>query len=110
MAQASKLRPDWERAVALLAPADSIAPSENSKFLLGVAAFQTGYAVVQENEKEKDKTKGCTMAQLAERMFVITQLELPKGAKVQPQTAGQLLGYVAQLTAPVESQKKKFCK
>ena len=43
-------------------------------------------------------------------MFVIVQLELPKGAKVQPQTAGQLLQAVTQYTPAVEQQKKRFCK
>jgi tetratricopeptide (TPR) repeat protein len=105
-AQASQKREDWERAVAVISQADSIAPSPQSKFLLGVAAFQTGDKAVRESQS----TKSCDLAQEADRMFVIVQLELPKGASVQPQTAGQLMGAVQQYTPAVEQYKKKFCK
>jgi tetratricopeptide (TPR) repeat protein len=105
-AQATQTRADWEKAVALLALADSTVSSPQSNFLLGVAAFQVGDKAVRENQS----AKSCPLAQLSERMFTLVQLHLPKGATVQPQTAGQLMGAVQQYTPAVEQQKKKFCR
>ena len=105
-AQASQKREDWEKAVAVLAQADSIASSPQSNFLLGVAAFQAGDKAVRENQSAKK----CDLAQEADQMFTLVQLHLPKGAQVQQQTAGQLMQAVGQYTPAVEQQKKKFCK
>ena len=105
-AQASQKREDWEKAVALLALADSTASSPQSSFLLGVAAFQVADKAVRENQS----AKSCALAQQADRMFTLVQLHLPKGASVQQQTAGQLLQAVGQYTPAVEQQKKRFCR
>jgi predicted Zn-dependent protease len=105
-AQTTKARADWEKVVAIAAQADSIASSATSKFMLGVAAFQVGDAALRENVE----ARSCDLAMLADRMFVITQIELPKGASVQPQTAGQILQALLAYGPSLEGQKKQFCR
>ncbi|HEU4565551.1 MAG TPA: tetratricopeptide repeat protein [Gemmatimonadaceae bacterium] len=103
---ASKSRADFERAVSILALGDSVATSENTKFLLGVSAFQVGDALVRENQK----ARSCEDARKAKEMFGIAQINVPAGGKVSPQAAGQIMGALGQYAPAVESQIKAFCK
>ncbi|MDQ6828675.1 MAG: hypothetical protein M3081_07395, partial [Gemmatimonadota bacterium] len=100
----------YQKAVAILMKADSLATSANTKFLLGVSAFQVGDASVRENQGAKQ----CDLAKLAQDSFVTAQTNLPAGASGgdanTKQIAGQLLGAIGQYSAAVDGQVKKFCK
>ncbi|HET7552409.1 MAG TPA: tetratricopeptide repeat protein [Gemmatimonadaceae bacterium] len=97
---------DFQRAVSILALADSVAPSEQAKFVMGVSAFRIGDLAVRQNQKEKS----CDLAKLAQESFLTAQVNIAAGGKVDPQTAQTLLGGLQQYTPAVESQVKTFCK
>jgi hypothetical protein len=97
---------DFQHAVQILQVADSIAPSPQGKFLLGVSAFRVGDIAVRDNQK----TKSCDQAKLAQDAFVTAQVNIAAGGQSDPRTAQQLLGVIQQYTPAVESQVKRFCK
>jgi predicted Zn-dependent protease len=96
----------FQRAVTLLSLADSIAPSPQAKFILGVSAYRVGDMAIRENQKAKQ----CDLAKLAEKSFLTAQINVAAGGKVDPATAQSLLGGLQQYTPAVESQVKQFCK
>lgn len=97
---------DFQRAMGILALSDSIAPSPQAKFLLGVSAFRVGDLAVRQNQEAKQ----CDLAKLAEESFLTAQINIAAGGSVDPQTAQTLLGGLQQYTPAVESQVKRFCK
>ena len=97
---------DFQRAVSILSLADSIAPSPQAEFVLGVAAYRVGDIAVRQNQT----AKRCDLAKLAQDSFLTAQINVQKGGKVDPQTAQSLLSGMQQYTPAVESQVKKFCK
>jgi tetratricopeptide (TPR) repeat protein len=103
---ASKSRADFERAVSILALGDSLATSEQTKFLLGVSAFQVGDNLVRENQR----ARSCEDARRAQQMFALAQINVPAGGKFSPEAAGQIMNALGQYAPAVESQIKSFCK
>ncbi len=103
---ASKSRADFERAVSILALGDSVASSEQTKFLLGVSAFQVGDNLVRENQR----ARSCEDARRAQQMFAVAQINVPAGGKFSPEAAGQIMNALGQYAPAVESQIKSFCR
>jgi predicted Zn-dependent protease len=97
---------DFQRAVSILSLADSIAPSPQAKFVMGVSAYRVGDIAVRQNQTAKQ----CDLAKLAQDSFTTAQVNVAAGGSVDPQTAQTLLGGLQQYTPAVESQVKKFCK
>jgi predicted Zn-dependent protease len=97
---------DFQKAVSTLALADSIAPSDQAKFVMGVAAYRVGDLAVRQNQDAKT----CDLAKLAEQSFLTAQVNIAAGGRIDPQTAQALLSGMQQYTPAVESQIKKFCK
>ena len=97
---------DFQKAVSILALADSIAPSEQAKFVMGISAYRVGDMAVRQNQSAKT----CDLAKLAESSFLSAQINIAGGGKVDPQTAQTLLTGMQQYTPAVESQVKRFCK
>ena len=106
LADSTKSRDDFSRALKFVQLADSLAPSPNSKLLVGLIAYQIGLSAVQ----EAPKSKSCELAKMAEDNFLIAQLNVPAGGAVNPQAATQILGALAQYEPFVKAQKKQFCK
>lgn len=104
-AQASKSRADWREALALAQAVENVAPTENSAFFTGVAAFQVGLDALQ----GLNKSKSCAEVGVVEDMFAITQATLPRGGKVDPATAGQIMNVVSQVTPNLPQYKKALC-
>lgn len=96
----------FQQAVSVLQLADSLAPSPQSKFLLGVSAFRVGDLVVRANQKEKS----CDKAKMAQDAFVTAQVNIAAGGSLDPKTAQQLLGALQQYGPAVDSQIKRFCR
>lgn len=97
----------YHRAMSLLSYADSVAPSPQGKFVLGVAAFKAADIQVRANQKEKK----CEMAESARDDLLTAQMALAGGGgAVDKTTAGQILGAIQQYDPAVESQLKVFCK
>ena len=105
-AQASKLRADWQAAMAMAKAVDNIAPSPNSKYFLGVSAFQVGLDALQKLQQ----TKSCAEATLIEDVWATAQMSMPAGASVSQETAGQIMGLIQQYSPTVSQYKRQVCK
>jgi tetratricopeptide (TPR) repeat protein len=115
-AQASKARADWEEALKGAELVDGIAPSPETKFFIGVSAFQVAADILNEvqplarSTKPADKAAACTGAKQAEDYLAKTSVAMPAGGRVDPNVAGQVLGAVSQYTEFVAQVKKQLCK
>ena len=103
---ASKARPDLQRAVAFLLLSDKLDASADAKFLAGASAFLIGQSAVNEAQK----TKNCSLARLAKESFATAQENVPAGLQTYPDAAKQLLTAIPQFTPAVDDQVKRFCK
>jgi len=97
---------DFQRAMTILASADSITPTPQGKFVLGVSAFRVGDLAVRANQKQKS----CDQAKLAQDSFVTAQINIAAGGSIDPKTSQQLLAALQQYDPAVKAQVKKFCK
>ncbi|HYD54396.1 MAG TPA: hypothetical protein VEA99_17295, partial [Gemmatimonadaceae bacterium] len=104
-AQQTKARADWREALVLSQAAHAVAKTPNSHFFTGVAAFQVGLDALQGLQK----SKSCAEVTLVEEMFSLTQTELPPGGKVDPNTAGQIMGVLGQVMPQLPQYKKALC-
>ncbi|MEO6878528.1 MAG: hypothetical protein ABI205_08615, partial [Gemmatimonadaceae bacterium] len=95
---------------------DAIAPTENSKYFIGVTSYSAAADIMTEvgelvkSKKKDDQAMACTESKQAEDLFAKTSLAMPAGGKVDPGTAGQILGAVSQYAAYIPQVKKAFCK
>jgi tetratricopeptide (TPR) repeat protein len=103
---ASKARPDLQRAVAFLLLSDKLDGSADAKFLAGASAFLVGQSAVNEAQT----TKNCQLARLAKESFATAQENVPAGLTSYADAAKQLLTAIPQFTPAVEDQVKRFCK
>jgi tetratricopeptide (TPR) repeat protein len=96
-AQDSKERPAWEAALKAAQTVDAIAPSPQSKFYTGVAAFSIGIdaltnvQVLQKKGGKDDKAKACEELKVVEDMFATASIAMPAGGVVDKAAAGQIL-------------------
>jgi tetratricopeptide (TPR) repeat protein len=105
-AQESKMKEDWEKALALAEESDKLAPSAHAAFFIGIASFQIGIDALQAAQKPKS----CVLARQAQDMFVKTQIAMPRGGQVDKTVAAQMLGYVQQYAPSAEQMVKAYCK
>ena len=103
---ASKARPDLQRAVQFLTLADQLDPSADAKFLAGASSFLIGQSAVTEAQD----TKSCALARLAKESFSAAQENVPAGLPTYPDAAKQLLTAIPQFTPAVDDQIRRFCK
>ena len=103
---ASKARPDLQRAVQFLTLADQLDPSADAKFLAGASSFLIGQSAVTEAQD----TKSCALARLAKDSFSAAQENVPAGLPTYPDAAKQLLTAIPQFTPAVDDQIRRFCK
>ena len=103
---ASKARPDLQKAVQFLLLSDKLNPSADAKFLAGASSFLIGQSAVNEAQT----TKSCTLARLAKDSFNAAQENVPAGLQSYPDAAKQLLTAIPQFTPAVDDQVKRFCK
>ena len=57
-----------------------------------------------------NKSKKCEDAQLAEDMWAVSQINMPQGAKVDTQVAGQIMGAIQQYSPAIQQAKTSVCK
>ena len=103
---ASKARPDLQRAVAFLLLSDRLDASADAKFLAGASAFLVGQSAVNEAQT----SKSCQLARLAKESFATAQENVPAGLTSYADAAKQLLTAIPQFTPAVDDQVKRFCK
>jgi tetratricopeptide (TPR) repeat protein len=117
-AQASKTRADWDAALKASQAVDSITPSPQSAFYIGVSSFQVASDIMNEvqpltkgNPSAANKAQACTLSKQAEDYLAITMVAMPRGGRVDAAVAGQILGAVTQYTDYIGQIKKAFaCK
>ena len=100
-AKASNARADWQAALVTSAKVDSLAPSAQTKYFVGVSAFQVGVDAANNVQtitkaKKPDKAEACSEAKVAEDMFATASINMPAGASIDKATAGQIMGAVQQ--------------
>ena len=115
-AQTSKARADWETALKSAQTVDAIASSAQSNFYIAVAAFQVASDILgdvqplAQSKKKEDQAKACTLAKQGEEYLATTSIAMPKGAQVDKDVAGKILGAVGQYGEFVGQVKKAVCK
>jgi tetratricopeptide (TPR) repeat protein len=105
-AQETKANADYEKALALAEESDKMSQSETAAFFIGASAFSLGINLLQEAQRPKS----CPMARRAQELLLKTQVNMPRGGKIDPATAGQILGYVNQYLPAAEQMVKSYCK
>jgi hypothetical protein len=105
-AQEQKTRAGWQRAYDISNRVDQVASSANSKFFVGVSAFQVGLEALQ----TLNRTKSCAETEVIENMWGAAQIAMPAGASVDRNTAGQIMGVIQQYSPNVAQAKKAYCK
>ena len=104
-ATASKKREDFQRAMRFLSLSTRLAPTAESRFLLGASALSVG----QSAATEAPTTKSCDLSKLAESSLTEAEVNLVSGGAVAPDAAKQYLDYLAKLRPYVADQVKSFC-
>jgi tetratricopeptide (TPR) repeat protein len=100
-AHESKARADWEAALKAAQTVDAIAPSAQSKFYTGVAAFSVGIdaltnvQALQKKGGSEDRAKACEELKVVEGNFAIASIAMPAGGKVDPAAAKQILDNIS---------------
>ena len=105
-AQNDKSRAAWQRAYDISNRVDQVASSPNSKFFVGVSAFQVGVDALQ----NLNKTKSCDEVTLTENMWAAAQIAMPAGASVDRGAAGQIMGAIQQYSPTITQAKAAYCK
>jgi tetratricopeptide (TPR) repeat protein len=105
-AQEQKTRAAWQRAYEISNRIDQVASSANSKFFVGVAAFQVGVEALG----NLNRSKSCDEVQLIENMWAAAQIAMPQGASVDRNAAGQIMNAIQQYSPNVAQAKNAFCK
>jgi len=104
--QTKATREAWLRAYQFSSAVDSLVPTPNSKYFVGVSAFSVGLDALQ----NINKTKSCDDVKLAEDMWATAQIAMPQGASVDKDTAGRIMGAIQQYGVSIPQAKKAFCK
>jgi tetratricopeptide (TPR) repeat protein len=109
-AQESKSREDWESVLKTAQMVDGLVPTAQSKFYIGVAAFQVGADAVAKIQtlakgSKDDKAKACAEAKVAEDMFAASLIAMPAGASIDKATAGTIMGGTGQYSEYVTQVK-----
>lgn len=103
--------PNFEKAYKYAMHADSVAPSKYTKFFAAVSAFQIGTdAYRKAAAAQKEPATACPLAKRADDLFTTTQMFLPEGGSVSPETASRILQYLPQLADATGKMVKAFCK
>lgn len=96
----------YDHAISVLAFADSLQPTPQAKFVMGIASFKVGDLAVRANQQAKT----CDLAQKAQDAFANAQLYMSQGGSVDAQVAAQILGIIPKYGPTVDAQIKHFCK
>jgi predicted Zn-dependent protease len=106
LAQQTKARADYQRALTFAQLSDNLATSIDAKYIAGLSAYFIGEGAIT----EAVKAKNCTLAKLAQDNFAIVQMTLPAAGRAHPNEAGQILSAVTQYSPSVSQAVKQYCK
>ena len=106
VATASKSADDYKKAIPFFQASDEMSPGAQSKFFLGVSAFQA-IAAMTEGLKT---SKSCEEFKAANDLLTIVNINMPAGGSVDAGTAKQIMGAAMQYAPFFEGSIKKYCK
>lgn len=106
LADTTKAIPDYQKTLALAEESDKLSTSETAAFFGGLASFSIGIASLQQAQKPKS----CPLAKTAQEMFMKTQMYMPRGGRIDANTARMILGYVTQYSPTADQMVKQYCK
>ena len=105
---ASKSPTDFQTAIQWLALSDSVAGSDQAKFLQGATNMTMAQTLLT---TEVQKNHSCDAAKRASDLLITAQPQVMAGGKFAPQVAGQLLQAIqGQLMPYAEQTTKAYCK
>ena len=102
-------RDDLRLAMGFLAFADSVRPSDQTKFLLGAAAFSVAQSALTDAPAVAEKTQSCELARLGAETIRVARSNLEAGQDAARDAARQYLEYLGTLQPYVEQQLERFC-
>jgi tetratricopeptide (TPR) repeat protein len=103
---ASKKPEDFKKAVVLLKGSDDISPSDNAAFLAAVS----GFSLAQHYGTVLQASKTCADAKEGQDAALIVTTYMPRGGKVSPDAAKQILTAMPQYSTFFDASAKKYCK
>jgi hypothetical protein len=93
----------------MLAFADSLKPSDQSKFLTGAAALGTAQSAVTEATKTTDKAMSCRLVRMATDLIPLARSGLHAGETLFAEFAKQSLDFLEQFDPYAQQQLKLVC-
>lgn len=105
-AAASKSAEEFKKAIPIIQASDEMSSTPTAKYLLGVSAYQAFAA----NIEALKVSKSCDDFKAANELLTLVNINMPAGAAVDKNLAGQLLQGAASYQPFVDGSIKKFCK
>lgn len=108
-ANGTKAAADFALAMRTLAFADSVRPSQQSRFLVGASALGIAQAMVTDASKTKDKAEICRLMRASADMIPIARAGITAGEEMFAEAAKQALDFLDQLDPYAQQQLKLTC-
>jgi tetratricopeptide (TPR) repeat protein len=108
-ANGTKTSADFSLALRMLAFADSVRSSQQSRFLVGASALGAAQALVTDASKTKDKVEGCRLMRTGADLIPVARSGLTAGEEIFAEAAKQALEFLDQLDPYAQQQLKLVC-
>ncbi|MEP6619981.1 MAG: hypothetical protein ABJE47_11725 [bacterium] len=102
----SKKADDYKKALPILQASDDMAPTNQAKYYIGVAAYQTINAL----RDALAASHTCEDFKAANELLTAININMPAGGALDPNTAKIVLANAAQYQPFVDGSTKRFCK
>jgi tetratricopeptide (TPR) repeat protein len=108
-ANGTKTSADFSLALRVLAFADSVQSSQQSRFLMGASALGAAQAMVTDASKAKDKVESCRLMRAGADLIPVARSGLTAGEEMFAEAAKQALDFLDQLDPYAQQQLKLTC-
>ena len=117
-AQKLKTRAAWEAVLSVAQAVDTVAASPRSAYYVGVAAFQVATDEIQSlasvtarrSASRADRQAACSAATRVEELTRVTTIAMPRGGRIDPAVASQILAALPGYSEFVSSVKRANCR
>ena len=100
---------DFAVSLRMLAFADTVRSSPQSRFLRGAAALGVAQTTLTDASKIQDKAASCRLTRLGAELLPVARAGLQSGEELDATAAKQSLTYLEQLDAYAQQQLKVLC-
>jgi tetratricopeptide (TPR) repeat protein len=108
-ANGTKTSADFALALRVLAFADSVQSSQQSRFLMGASALGAAQAMVTDASKVKDKVESCRLMRAGADLIPVARSGITAGEEMFAEAAKQALDFLDQLDPYAQQQLKLTC-